>query len=74
MHLKNIQVIGLITKYAVCSLGRNFMQVAMRHINLAVEEMFNASHMQLLSTCCVLEKLLLAALILESKARGKVAL
>ena len=43
----------------------------MRHINLAVEEMFNAAHMQLLSNCCRMDKILLAALLLELRAKGK---
>ncbi len=43
----------------------------MRHINLAVEEMFNAAHMQLLFNCCRMDKILLAALLLELRAKGK---
>lgn len=56
-------------KLAEC---RSFLhvQVGMRHINLAVEEMFSAAHMQTLLNCCPLEKLVLAALILETKAQG----
>lgn len=42
----------------------------MRHINLAVEEMFSAAHMQLLATCCKLDKMLLASLLLELRAKG----
>ena len=42
----------------------------MRHINLAVEEMFNAAHMHLLFNCCRLDKLLLASLLLELRAKG----
>lgn len=49
------------------------LQVAMRHINLAVEEMFNAAHMHLLFNCCRLDKILLAALLLELRARGKIS-
>ena len=45
-------------------------QVAMRHINLGVEQMFSAAHMQLLTSCCPLEKLVLASLVLETKAQG----
>lgn len=43
----------------------------MRHINLAVEEMFNAVHMQLLLNCCRMDKLLLASLLLELRAKGE---
>lgn len=48
-------------------------QVAMRHIHAAVEEMFSAAHMQLLGNACRLEKLLLAALLLETRARGELS-
>ena len=40
-------------------------------MNQAVEEMFSAVHMQLLANCCRLEKMLLACLLLELRARGQ---
>ena len=43
----------------------------MEHVNQAVEEMFSAAHMQLLANCCRLEKMLLACLLLELRARGQ---
>jgi len=46
------------------------IQVGMRHINLAVEDMFSAAHMQLLASCCKLDKMLLASLLLELRAKG----
>ena len=42
----------------------------MRHVNLAVEDMFSATHMRLLATCCRLDKMLLASLLLELRAKG----
>ena len=49
------------------------LQVAMEHVNQAVEEMFSEAHMQLLANCCRLEKLLLACLLLELRARGQLS-
>lgn len=46
----------------------------MRHINLAVEDMFNTAHMQLLMNCCQLDKMLLASLLLELRAKGTATL
>ena len=42
----------------------------MGHVDAAVTEMFRAVHMQLLGNTCRLEKLLLAALIMETRATG----
>ena len=44
--------------------------VIMRHVDVAVTEMFRAVHMQLLGNACRLEKLLLAALVIETRAAG----
>ena len=41
------------------------------HVDEAVTEMFRAVHMQLLGTTCRLEKMLLAALVTETRATGK---
>jgi len=43
----------------------------MRHVDAAVQEMFSAVHMQLLARACRLDKLLLAALLLEMRASGE---
>ena len=45
--------------------------VSMAHVDLAVTEMFRAVHMQLLGNACRLEKILLAALVIETRATGK---
>ena len=42
----------------------------MAHVDLAVTEMFRAVHMQLLGNACRLEKILLAALVIETRATG----
>ncbi len=42
----------------------------MGHVDAAVTEMFRAVHMQLLGNTCRLEKLLLAALVMETRATG----
>lgn len=44
--------------------------VEMRHVDAAVQEMFSAVHMQLLGRACRLDKLLLVALMLETRATG----
>ena len=44
--------------------------VTMGHVDAAVTEMFRAVHMQLLGNTCRLEKLLLAALVMETRATG----
>lgn len=46
-------------------------QVAMRHVQAAVEQMFSAAHVQLLENCCRTDKLLLSCLMLEMRARGE---
>jgi hypothetical protein len=43
------------------------------HVDEAVTEMFRAVHMQLLGNTCRLEKMLLAALVTETRATGKSA-
>ena len=45
----------------------------MAHVDVAVTEMFRAVHMQLLGSCCRLEKLLLAALVIDMRASGTAA-
>ena len=42
----------------------------MGHVDMAIREMFRAVHMQLLGNACRLEKLLLAALVIETRATG----
>lgn len=42
----------------------------MGHVDAAIREMFRAVHMQLLSNACRLEKILLAALVMETRATG----
>ena len=44
--------------------------VTMAHVDLAVTEMFRAVHIQLLGNACRLEKILLAALVIETRATG----
>ena len=44
--------------------------VTMAHVDLAVTEMFRAVHMQMLGNACRLEKILLAALVIETRATG----
>ena len=48
--------------------------VEMRHVDAAVQEMFSAVHMQLLGRACRLDKLLLVALMLETRATGTIGL
>lgn len=43
----------------------------MHHVNLAITEMFDAVHMQLLRSACKIEKILLACIVLETKSRGQ---
>ena len=43
----------------------------MSHVDAAMNEMFQATHMQLLRNCCRLEKLVLAAILLEGRALGE---
>ena len=43
----------------------------MSHVDAAMNEMFQATHMQLLRNCCRLEKLVLAATLLEGRAQGE---
>lgn len=42
----------------------------MGHVDAAIREMFRAVHMQLLGNACRLEKILLAALVMETRATG----
>lgn len=42
----------------------------MSHVDEAINEMFQATHMQMMRNCCRLEKMLLAAILMESRARG----
>lgn len=44
--------------------------VRLQQVDLAVRAMFGATHMQLLRTTCALDKLLLAGLLLETRATG----
>lgn len=45
----------------------------MSHVDAAVTEMFRSAHMQLLGNACRLEKVFLAALVLETRATGDAA-
>ena len=45
-------------------------QVRMAHVDQAVREMYGAVHMQLLGSCCQLDKMLLACLVMEVNAQG----
>ncbi len=45
-------------------------RVTMRHVDGALEQMFGSMHIQLSQNACRLEKILLASLLLEIKARG----
>ncbi|KAL0033288.1 hypothetical protein WJX77_001908 [Trebouxia sp. C0004] len=44
--------------------------VKMSHVDVAINEMFQATHMQMMRNCCRLEKMLLASVLMESRARG----
>lgn len=44
--------------------------MVMGHVDAAIREMFRAVHMQLLGNACRLEKILLAALVIETRATG----
>lgn len=47
----------------------HFVCVQMKHVAAAIAEMFNTGHMKLLREACRLEKLLLAAIYLETVSR-----
>lgn len=55
------------SKLQCCSTGK----VKMSHVDEAINEMFQATHMQMMRSCCRLEKILLAAILLESRSKGK---
>ena len=44
--------------------------VKMSHVDDAINEMFQATHMQMMRNCCRLEKMLLASIHLECRAKG----
>ena len=44
--------------------------VKMSHVDDAINEMFQATHMQMMRNCCRLEKMLLASIHMESRAKG----
>ncbi|CAL8469764.1 g9306 [Coccomyxa elongata] len=46
-------------------------EVVMGHVDAAIREMFRAVHMRLLGNVCRLEKILLAALVIETRATGR---
>lgn len=48
--------------------------MVMGHVDAAIREMFRAVHMQLLGNCCRLEKIALAALVMETRATGDCAI
>ena len=64
---------GSITDGAAAA-GHRQPVVQMAHVDVAVTEMFRAVHMQLLGSCCRLEKLLLAALVIDMRASGTAAI
>lgn len=45
-------------------------KVKMSHVDQAINEMFQATHMQMMRNCCRLEQILLAAILLESRSKG----
>ena len=45
--------------------------VKMSHVDDAINEMFQATHMQMMRNCCRLEKMLLASILMESRAKGQ---
>lgn len=45
--------------------------VKMSHVDDAINEMFQATHMQMMRNCCRLEKMLLASIHMESRAKGQ---
>ena len=45
--------------------------VKMSHVDDAINEMFQATHMQMMRNCCRLEKMLLASIHMESRAKGR---
>lgn len=45
--------------------------VKMSHVDDAINEMFQATHMQMMRNCCRLEKVLLASILMESRAKGQ---
>lgn len=51
----------------LCNAG----MVKMSHVDDAINEMFQATHMQMMRNCCRLEKMLLASIHMESRAKGK---
>ena len=53
-----------------CPAGRAGV-VQMSHVDVAVQEMVRSCHMQLLGNCCRLEKVLLAGLVIETRATGQ---
>lgn len=46
----------------------------MSHVDDAINEMFQATHMQMMRNCCRLEKMLLASIHMESRAKGKTSM
>lgn len=55
------------SKSTVCHAG----MVKMSHVDDAINEMFQATHMQMMRNCCRLEKMLLASIHMESRAKGE---
>ena len=45
--------------------------VKMSHVDDAINEMFQATHMQMMRNCCRLEKVLLASILMEARAKGQ---
>ena len=45
-------------------------KVKMSHVDEAINEMFQATHMQMMRNCCRLDKTLLASILLESRSKG----
>ena len=43
----------------------------MSHVDDAINEMFQATHMQMMRNCCRLERMLLASVHMESRAKGQ---
>lgn len=49
----------------------NTGMVKMSHVDDAINEMFQATHMQMMRNCCRLDKMLLASIHMESRAKGQ---
>ena len=51
--------------------GAYAAKVKMSHVDEAINEMFQATHMRMMRNCCRLDQILLASILLESRSKGK---